>query len=304
MKFRFSSKAIIIELLLLSCAAVFLFSGISKLLYINKLEWSIVEFLNCNYTFASIIARIVIGLELILGCLLLAHQYLKFTLLTSQSLIILFSIYLLIEIFNYGNKGDCGCFGNAFSLSPLASLGKNFVMLLFLYWIKKSNNLNWSNALASLALCMLCLAAPFISNPLHHTLKQRPINLAPLSTRMAPYFIDSIKKEKRIIAFLSLGCPHCRIAAKLFHQLQKTEKNAAFLLILNGPDELRNDFFNETKANNVPYLFYNNDPSGFQAMAGPYVPSIYWIENGLIKRETNYLELDEKSINKWFYKNN
>ena len=88
------------------------------------------------------------------------------------------------------------------------------------------------------------------------------------------------------------------------YKLQKTEKNAAFLLILNGPDELRTDFFNETKANNVPYLFYNNDPSGFQAMAGPYVPSIYWIENGLIKRETNYLELDEKSINKWFYKNN
>lgn len=304
MKVRFSTKAILIELLLLSCAAVFLFSGISKLIYINKLEWSIIAFFNCNYAISSILARLIIGMELILGCLLLAHQYLKYTLLISQLLLLLFSIYLFIEIISYGNNGDCGCFGNAFSLSPLASLGKNLVLLLFLYWIKKSNCKSWNNALASLALIMLCLAVPFISNPLHKTLNERPINLSPLSTRMAPKFIDSLKKERRIIAFLSLGCPHCRKAAILFQQLQKTEKKASILLILNGPDELKTDFFEETKANNLPNLFYNGDPSGFQAMAGPYVPSIYWIENGIIKRETNYLELDEKSIKKWFNKNN
>ncbi len=304
MKVRFSTKAILIELLLLSCAAVFLFSGISKLIYINKLEWSIIEFFNCNYAISSILARLIIGMELILGCLLLAHQYLKYTLLISKLLLLLFSIYLFIEIISYGNNGDCGCFGNAFSLSPLASLGKNLALLLFLYWIKKSNCKSWNNALTSLALIMLCLAVPFISNPLHKTLNERPINLAPLSTRMAPKFIDSLKKERRIIAFLSLGCPHCRKAAILFQQLQKTEKKASILLILNGPDELKTDFFEETKANNLPNLFYNGDPSGFQAMAGPYVPSIYWIENGIIKRETNYLELDEKSIKKWFNKNN
>ena len=304
MKVRFSTKAILIELLLLSCAAVFLFSGISKLIYINKLEWSIIEFFNCNYAISSILARLIIGMELILGCLLLAHQYLKYTLLISKLLLLLFSIYLFIEIISYGNNGDCGCFGNAFSLSPLASLGKNLALLLFLYWIKKSNRKSWNNALASLALIMLCLAVPFISNPLHKTLNERPINLAPLSTRIAPKFIDSLKKERRIIAFLSLGCPHCRKAAILFQQLQKTEKKASILLILNGPDELKTDFFEETKANNLPNLFYNGDPSGFQAMAGPYVPSIYWIENGIIKRETNYLELDEKSIKKWFNKNN
>ena len=304
MKVRFSTKAILIELLLLSCAAVFLFSGISKLIYINKLEWSIIEFFNCNYAISSILARLIIGMELILGCLLLAHQYLKYTLLISQLLLLLFSIYLFIEIISYGNNGDCGCFGNTFSLSPLASLGKNLALLLFLYWIKKSNCKRWNNALTSLALIMLCLAVPFISNPLHKTLNERPINLAPLSTRMAPKFIDSLKKERRIIAFLSLGCPHCRKAAILFQQLQKTEKKASILLILNGPDELKTDFFEETKANNLPNLFYNGDPSGFQAMAGPYVPSIYWIENGIIKRETNYLELDEISIKKWFNKNN
>ena len=304
MKVRFSTKAILIELLLLSCAAVFLFSGISKLIYINKLEWSIIEFFNCNYAISSILARLIIGMELILGCLLLAHQYLKYTLLISKLLLLLFSIYLFIEIISYGNNGDCGCFGNAFSLSPLASLGKNLARLLFLYWIKKSNRKSWNNALASLALIMLCLAVPFISNPLHKTLNERPINLAHLSTRIAPKFIDSLKKERRIIAFLSLGCPHCRKAAILFQQLQKTEKKASILLILNGPDELKTDFFEETKANNLPNLFYNGDPSGFQAMAGPYVPSIYWIENGIIKRETNYLELDEKSIKKWFNKNN
>jgi thiol-disulfide isomerase/thioredoxin len=150
---------------------------------------------------------------------------------------------------------------------------------------------------------MLGLASPFISNPLQQTFKEKPIHLTPLSNRLAPTFIDSIKKERRIIAFLSLGCPHCRIAAKLFHQLQQTQKNASFLLILNGPDDLRNDFFQDTKADNVPHIYYNNDPKGFQAMAGPYVPCIYWVDNGVIKRETNYLELDEKAIRKWFYKN-
>lgn len=303
MNLRFSIKAILIEFLLLSCAAVFLFSGISKLIYINKLEWTIVDFFNCSYAKASIFSRILIGIELILGCLLLAHQYLKLTLLFSQIILILFSIYLVIELTIYGNKGDCGCFGNAFSLSPLASLGKNIILLLFIDWIKKSKLLNWSNAIVSLGIGMLSLASPFISNPLQQTFIEKPIQLTPLSNRIAPTFIDSIKKERRIIAFLSLGCPHCRIAAKLFHQLQQTQKNASFLLILNGPDDLRNDFFQDTKADNVPHIYYNNDPKGFQAMAGPYVPSIYWVENGVIKRETNYLELDEKAIRKWFYKN-
>jgi hypothetical protein len=304
MQVRFSIKAFLIELLLLSCAAVFLFSGISKLIYINKLEWIIVDFLNCSYTLAGIFARIIIGIELILGCLLIAHQYIRLTVILSQVLLLLFSIYLLIELEMNGNAGDCGCFGNAFSMSPLASLGKNLLLMLFLFVIKKSSCYNWSNALISLALGMLCLAVPFISNPLQTSFKERTLNLVPLSARVAPTLLDSIKKERRIIAFLSLGCPHCRNAAKLIHQLQHTQKNTSFLLILNGPDELRIDFFKETKANNVPFLYYNNDPKGFEAMAGPYVPSIYWVENGIIKRETNYLELDEKAVKKWFYKNN
>lgn len=304
MQVRFSIKAFLIELLLLSCAAVFLFSGISKLIYINRLEWTIVDFSNCSYTLASIFARIIIGIELILGCLLIAHQYIRLTIFLSQVLLLLFSIYLLIELIMYGNAGDCGCFGNALSMSPLASLGKNLLLLLGLFILKKSKCYNWSNTLISLALVMLCMAAPFISNPLQTSFKERTLNTVPLAARVAPSFLDSIKKERRIIAFLSLSCPHCRNAAKLLHQLQNTQKNASFLLILNGPDELRNDFFKETKANNVPFLYYNNDPKGFEAMAGPYVPSIYWVENGIIKRETNYLELDEKAVKKWFYKNN
>ena len=69
-------------------------------------------------------------------------------------------------------------------------------------------------------------------------------------------------------------------------------------MILNGhPDQLQ-PFLEETKANNVPYLFYKDNDT-FKEMAGDYVPAIYWINNSIVEKESNYLQLDAPLMKEW-----
>jgi len=34
-------------------------------------------------------------------------------------------------------------------------------------------------------------------------------------------------------------------------------------------------------------------------MAGPYVPAIYWINNSVIEKKSNYFQLDPKYMRDW-----
>lgn len=309
-KANFYIKRIIGLILLLSMAAVFLFSGISKLYAFEPFIWNIMDAGISSMTIAAVLARLFIGFEILLGLFLIAHLFLKsFTYPVIIALLSVFTIYLILLISRQGNNGNCGCFGDAYFMKPSAAIIKNLIMmvatfiLIKLYPIKSYKNAEW----IAVFLGMAAIVAPFIFYPLSADSTpqdvNRTINLSPLyhSTNLSnrPPDID-LTKGKHVIAFMSLTCPHCKKAAFLIHILHRQHPDIPFFLVLNGHPDFEKDFFKETRAEAVPHMLFRGGEE-FQSMAGPAVPAIFWINNGTIEKESNYFQLDPKYLEAWVH---
>jgi hypothetical protein len=306
-------------LLLLALALSFLYSAYSKSgiafegIYIVRndgpfisFQWTFVDLGISSIVTAGIIARLFIGLELLLGLLLVCHIFLKqFTYKAILVLLSIFTAYLLFVLAKQGNHGNCGCFGDNIAMTPMQSIWKNLAMaavtfvLIYIYPIKPYKN----QEIVALLLFMVAMVTPFILNPVD--LDNRPetanevIDLAPLYAT-APMPDVDLRTGKHIVAFMSLTCPHCRKAAYLLHVIHHQDPGIPIYLLLSGSDNHEKEFYNETHAGDVPHL-HVHDIAAFQKMAGPYVPAIYYINNGKIERKANYFQLDPKYMHEWLH---
>ena len=127
----------------------------------------------------------------------------------------------------------------------------------------------------------------------------KSINLDPLY-QYSPAPTIELRKGKHIIAFMSLTCPHCKKAAYLLQIIHHEHSDYPIYLVLDGPDAYLKKFFDETHAENVPYIYYRHEDD-FMKMAGTSVPSILWVNNDTVvyKSTYAYYQLDPKFMGKW-----
>lgn len=303
----FIVKRIIGAILLLAMAAVFIFSAYSKIYSINAFDGFVWTFLDLGITSikaAGIMARVMIGLELLLALFLICHIFLRT--FTYKAIIILLTIfigYLSMVLYQQGNTGNCGCFGDVYAMQPLQAIYKNIAMiavtilLMFIYPVKPFKGQEWIAPLLGMA----ALVAPFIIAPFNADTQPEKVNK---SIDLSPLYAGANKPDvelrtgKHIVAFLSLTCPHCRKAAYLMQVIHKQHPEIPMYLVLNGPATYKDEFFNETHAAEVPNLFFP-DTKGFIAMAGSAVPSIYWITDSHIDYKSNYYQMDPTRMIQW-----
>jgi hypothetical protein len=304
-KTSFYIKRTIGAILLLAMAGVFFFSAISKMMTMDAFEWTFLDLGLPGIDSASISARIFIGLELAIGVFLLAHIYLRsVTYPATICMLAILTGYLVLLIIKQGNTGNCGCFGNFIYMNPLQAIWKNLAMiavviiLMYIYPIKPYKNQEMVAAL----LAMVALIAPFVVIPLdfEHQPKEvsRSINMEALYEpgQKTPY-VD-LRKGKHMVAFMSLTCPHCKKAAYLLHVIKRSHPEYPIYLVLSGSPDQEPGFFKESKAGAVPHLLFE-DRAAFRDMAGEYVPAIFWINNSIIEKESNYYQLDPAYMAKW-----
>ncbi len=196
-------------------------------------------------------ARLLIGIELIIGVLLLANLIPGITWLFTTILIIGFTVFLFIQVIT-GVEENCNCFGNVLQLSPLASLIKNIVILGLLFWLKKYLNAVTCKMRIGyvVPLIVLSLIVPFILNPAINLLfKHKEYPLTELTQqskiiedKFAPNRDFNIYEGKKVVCFYSLKCVYCIKGAEKLSQLADqhgfNENVLVFLLamkrMLNG----------------------------------------------------------------------
>jgi glutaredoxin len=112
-----------------------------------------------------------------------------------------------------------------------------------------------------------------------------------------------LRKGKHIIAFMSLTCPHCKKAAYLLQIIYHEHPELPIYMVLQGPEQLKQKFFDETHAEHVPYILFGHTDD-FMNMAGTSVPSILWVNNGVpeYKSVYAYYQLDPKFMEEWVKK--
>ena len=123
-------KTILLATICILMGSVFIYSGYTKLYPIEPFEYTFVDIGVVNWQLAPFVARLLIGLEFLIGLLLIFHINLKsFTYKIGIGVLVIFCIYLVLLMLLSGNKGNCGCFGTHIIMTPLQALIKNFIML-------------------------------------------------------------------------------------------------------------------------------------------------------------------------------
>jgi thiol-disulfide isomerase/thioredoxin len=291
---------------------LFLFSGYSKLHPIEPFEYTFVDLGIVNWQLTPFVARVLIGLEFFIGVLFLFNIFLrKIAYKLGIIVLSLFSIYLVAIIIFKGNTGNCGCFGTMLEMTPLQALIKNIALLLVITILYKLHDgwvMNKLKLVTSIVIGSASIATPFILNPVELDYSEAYLNKPEenfkleLDTLYANAQIytppKTLSKGKHIIAFMSLTCPHCKIAAKKIGIIHKRNPFISFYFVLNGDEKNLNSFFEESNAGNIPYCMLRGKP--FMYLAGTSFPSIYMLNNGIVEHEINYMNMDQDEIEKWF----
>jgi methylamine utilization protein MauE len=296
-----------------ACGAVFLLSAYTKLFPIEPFEYTFVELGITNWKCSVFIARFFIGFEFACGGLLILNFWLKrFTIPLVAFTLVAFIGYLIMQILHYGNSGNCGCFGTAFVFTPLQGIIKNIALLtaaLFIYIFHPNFSFRFMKPI-TIVLVIVAFVLPFILNPYDYDAALKnysgelnyKIDLDNLyNNPEVPSPKAELRNGKWIIAFMSLTCPHCRIAAKKLHIMKLRNPNLPIYIFLNGRDENIKPFFEDTRAENLPWSQLNGHGLFFK-LAGPAVPQIDWVNNSVVENKSNYMVLQQDDIEAWLKK--
>ena len=292
---------------------VFIYSGYTKLLpVIETFEFTFVDIGIANWYTAPVIARLLIGLEFFIGLLLILNYNLKkFTLPFTVVLLGFFIIYLCIQIFTSGNNGNCGCFGEHLKMTPLQAIVKNLVMIAacaVVYFLSGGWKIRFNKLFLSLAGVSVVII-PFVVNPVDYTYTSNNLDEKvnyPLELELLYHPDDTAKveipkvdlrKDKHVVALLSLTCSHCRIAAKKFRLIKKNNPGLPIYFILNGDKSNYASFIEDTKAGNIPSSYCLGKT--FIQLASTSLPRIYYLDNGIVVKKVDYYELNQDTIENW-----
>lgn len=293
---------------------LFIYSGYTKLYPIEPFEYTFVDLGIGNWALAPYIARFMIGLEFYLGLMLIFNLYLKkFTIKLTAATLLVFTAYLGFMILNEGNNSNCGCFGNAIAMTPFQAIVKNVIMLAVCFVIYKFHEgftLGKLGSTISFTFLVTALAMPHVLNYVDLDYSQaylkKPENnfTLELDTLYNNAYETTppktLSQGKHVLAFMSLSCPHCRIAAKKIRLIHEKNPDIDFYFILNGEKDKMKWFYLDTKTENIPYTMLRARP--FIYLAGTNLPTLYLVNNSTVEHWVNYMELDQKELEKWLDK--
>lgn len=267
---------------------VFILSGILKLYPIEPFEFEFIELGVGTFTTAPFMARILISVEILLGLLLIFNQWLaKWVLHSTAGLLILFSGYLIYQLIEKGNSGNCGCFGTIIAMTPLQALIKNVILLCMAAFLYLNNRPSqWQPIWLCIVAVVVALVLPPILNPIsfksiHASEHNMPLDLAFLPPVEASGETVDFTQGRRIVAFFSAKCQHCRNAARKLDLLDKKYDLPVVHIVMYGKDHDVQEFFFETKVN-FPVIRFHDDL--FFKLTGGILPSILYMEDGIVKR--------------------
>jgi len=305
-------KKIILYFIAVVVSLVFIFGAYVKLYPIEPFELSFVDTGMVNWFLAPIFARILIGLEFLIGIMFLFNIWLKrYTYNFSLIVLSLFILYLIIQIILFGNKGNCGCFGQFIEMTPLQAIFKNILILgLILILFKFHKGIDYGKYTRDLFFVIIVssFALPFILNPLSFEYSETYLNKQKDGYELKLDLLyenalinqppKSLSKGKHIISFLSLTCSHCRIAAKKLRIIHNRNPEISMYFVLNGKEHELEEFFDDTRSSDIPFCRLKG--KFFIELAGAELPVIYLVNNSIVEHSVDYDKVSEDAIIDWY----
>lgn len=280
----------------MALGVVFMVSAYLKYKSVDSFELYIYGFDWFSLAVSSQLARLLLFTEMFLGTCLVAGIYAKWATRASAFLLSFFSVFLLY-LAAIGDDGNCHCFGDVFELNPLESLAKNLVLgvLLFFAW----NRRDWTvrrkyiflvAALLGSLFFAFVLKAPYGYSPKENTFSS--VGFA----HLADSFPVIKNEDKMVLAFVSTGCKHCKMAVRkldltLRHLDHDKFKEHWFVL---GTETSFKLFLEDTKVQPAPYAFLSGRK--LLSLTQGKIPVIMLVRRGEVVRVMSNATYNEHDI--------
>jgi len=194
-------------ILQLTVAFLFLLSATAKIYgspygAITRFEKDHLWPLGFSQLLASYFSRLLIGFEFALGFLLLQPHYLKKIVIpVTIALLAIFIGQLGYEIITNDNAGNCGCFGELISMTPLEAIVKNVVAIGLLVWLLRllRGRADRTNIWVLTTVVFGCILSIFMLAPIQP--RATEITLTPIETEaLADTVTNSLPAETPVTA--------------------------------------------------------------------------------------------------------
>ena len=318
--FDLSKKALRIIL-----GTIFITAAFLKLLSIDYFEIYIYSFNIFSFTLTTVVSRLLIAVELLLGFGLILKIYYKQVWWLSMLIMVGFTLFLAYVII-YRNDDNCHCFGELVKLNPSESIFKNAISVLFLLVIRKEEDCKYRPKMKKWLMWLsisLALALPFVVFPMDKLYKKiiskdNNINILAFDNSLKDS-IDIVKidvvfvndtiminrdsllrfdvsKDKYIINYVSAGCEFCKMGVKklkmMFEHNNIDKKHLKFMIW--GYDKDIISFIEETKTTDCEFWFI--PPLVSLDITFGKFPVYIWTANGDVINSGDLRDLDENKI--------
>jgi len=280
---------------------VFVFSAVAKIISIDNFELYIYSQRFFSFNVSSVIARFVVSAEAALGLLLIFNLYFKTVYKASFYVLLFFSLFLSIKLF-VTNDENCNCFGELLNFNASLSLLKNFVLIIMLLLIR--NNNSWQFQFRSILCFFILLSAfvyPSVFSPPDFVYKKYSLseNVEGLQYIELSDTTINISEGKKVLAFMSMNCKYCTLAAhKISIIADKTNTLDKILYVFFGDEKNMEGFWKKSQSKRFKYIIISYDEM-FNITDG-HLPTIFFVERGLVKQKTNYKGLNEEQFLSFF----
>jgi hypothetical protein len=183
---------------------LFLVSALAKLypspyFAISTFEVKQLYTMGFSESIAPFFSRILIGIEIALGLLILQNNWLKkFIIPATIALLAVFVLHLTYVTFlSGGNSGNCGCFGELIPMTPIEAIIKNIIaiglLLYLLYLLKNQDLLSKNNFWILTTVTLASILSLFMLAPIQ---PKSDFVLAPVSQPIEDTIVPTIETEK------------------------------------------------------------------------------------------------------------
>lgn len=275
----------------------FITSGLTKLFSVDSFEVYVFSFGAFNLNISFILARVLIGFELVIGLLCIVGLYLR--LLTYLILASLIGFTVLLTVLQLQNNADhCHCFGDVIPISNTLSIVKNLVLIGLSLFILKSKQVFFRFQKFVAASCVIAgFALSFIVSPpdtfsMDLYAARSEYNKPALNAFLQT---DSTASSKEIICFFGSGCRFCKLASKKISVIYKNaQTKVPIRYVFWGNETSIAAFFALPNTIAVPYSTLPSDT--FLTITNGHMPLIVLIKNRKIVSKYSYRDINDKEI--------
>lgn len=226
----------------LGIGSMFIIAAFLKLWSIDEFEIYIYSFDIFNFITTTVLSRLLISGEMILGSFMIFNVYRRFTCFATLATECLFTLFLIFVTL-FRDDSNCHCFGDMVELSPVESMVKNMVTMALLFFImtkEESKHKAWLPA----TLCVLSLVVSFIVTPmdsLYNKIYSSEKEISTIDLHDAfddifkidftgdDMFVDSTMslvpdKGKHLMVVVSSGCRYCQLGVRKLSLIMRNKE--------------------------------------------------------------------------------